>query len=87
MVVVIRPNPHMGKLAHDAPDGFITKGMDTVFDHLYRYNDLIDNPKGDPGPRPEEIFKEGIEYIYREFPKTDVIQNCFFFRTRSRRDG
>jgi cyclophilin family peptidyl-prolyl cis-trans isomerase len=80
MVVVIRPNPHMGKLAHDAPAGYVTKGMDTVFDHLYRYNDLIDNPKGDPGPRQEEIFKEGIEYIYREFPKTDVIQNCFFLR-------
>jgi cyclophilin family peptidyl-prolyl cis-trans isomerase len=78
MVVVIRPNPHMGTQPHDAPAGFVTMGMDTVFDQLYRYNDLIDNPKGDPGPRQEKIFEEGIEYIYREFPKTDVIKKCYF---------
>jgi len=78
MVVVIRPNPHMGTQGHDAPAGFVTQGMDTVFDRLYRYNDIIDNPKGDPGPNQIDIAKEGMAYIHREFPHTDFIKSCWF---------
>jgi cyclophilin family peptidyl-prolyl cis-trans isomerase len=78
MVVVIRPNPHMGTQGHDAPAGFVTQGMDTVFDRLYRYNDIIDNPKGDPGPNQIAIAKEGMAYIHREFPHTDFIKSCWF---------
>ena len=79
MVVVIRPNPHMGTQGHDAPVGFVTQGMETVFDRLYRYNDVIDNPKGDPGPNQIAIAKEGMEYIHRDFPHTDFIKSCSFF--------
>lgn len=79
MVVVITPNARMGSLAHDAPAGFVTKGMDTVFDRLYQYGDIIDHPKGDPGPTQGGIFKEGLDYVHREFPQTDIIKSCSFF--------
>lgn len=79
MVVVTTPNPNMGTQPHDAPAGFVNKiGMETVFDHLHRYNDIINNPKGDPGPRQERIFQEGMAYMDREFPQADVIKSCYF---------
>lgn len=79
MVVVITPNPHMGTQVHDAPAGFVNKiGMETVFDHLHRYNDVINNPKGDPGPNQEGIFQEGMAYLKREFPQVDIIKSCYF---------
>jgi cyclophilin family peptidyl-prolyl cis-trans isomerase len=79
MVVVTTPNPHMGTQSYDAPAGFVdSKGMDTVFSNLHRYNDVINNPTGDPGPKQEGIFQEGMEYITREFPQTDIIKSCSF---------
>lgn len=79
MVIVIHPNPNMGTNSHDAPAGFVTKGMDTVFDSLHQYNDPINNPKGAPGPLQTGIFKEGLAYIEREFPQTDIIKSCQLF--------
>jgi cyclophilin family peptidyl-prolyl cis-trans isomerase len=79
MVVVTTPNPHMGTKAHDAPAGFVNEiGMETVFDRLHRYNDVINNPKGDPGPKQEGIFREGMVYLNRDFPQVDVIKSCYF---------
>lgn len=75
LLVVITPNSAMGAAGHDAPAGFVVSGME-VFDRLYKYNDIIDNPKGDPGPTQGEIFKSGLTYIHDKFPKTDIIHSC-----------
>uniref|UniRef100_A0A7S3LLP8 Uncharacterized protein n=1 Tax=Aplanochytrium stocchinoi TaxID=215587 RepID=A0A7S3LLP8_9STRA len=76
-VVVIRPNKQMGINRHDAPLGFINEyDMQNVFDNLYQYNDIIDKPQGGAGPDQVRLVKEGLDYIMREFPKTDFILGC-----------
>mmetsp|Transcript_5447 Transcript_5447/g.7887 ORF Transcript_5447/g.7887 Transcript_5447/m.7887 type:complete len:259 (+) Transcript_5447:101-877(+) len=66
----------MGTLPHDSPLGRIVgDGMETVFDRLHDgYGNAIDT-KGH-GPDQRRIFEQGMDYIRKEFPKTDYISHC-----------
>ena len=75
--MVIKANRHMGVNRHDAPLGFISEeDMVRVFDRLYKYNDIVDHPHGPPGVDQGSLMREGMPYIKREFPKTDIILGC-----------
>jgi len=77
MIVVRKANRVMGTSRHDAPAGKIVKGMESVFDKLYAYNDIIDNPKGGDGPDQLGVHAGGYnDYILKKFPKTDAITSC-----------
>jgi len=75
-VVVIKANEQMGVNTHDSIAAVVIKGMDTVFDRLYRYNDIINNPNGEPGPDQRKVMQAGMKYIEAEFPLTDYIIGC-----------
>lgn len=67
----------MGINRHDAPLGFISEDdMRRVFDRLYKYNDIVDHPHGPPGVDQGRLMGEGLEYIKKEFPLTDLILDC-----------
>ena len=59
LVIVRKANSAMGTNRHDAPAGYIVKGMDTVIDSLFAYNDIIDNL----GPGPDQTKVHVKEWI------------------------
>jgi hypothetical protein len=62
---------------HDAPLGVISEtDMAKVFDHLHKYNDIIDNKHGGPGMDQTQLKRRGIAYVESEFPLTDLILSC-----------
>mmetsp|Transcript_56012 Transcript_56012/g.96435 ORF Transcript_56012/g.96435 Transcript_56012/m.96435 type:complete len:302 (+) Transcript_56012:100-1005(+) len=88
LLVVIDPNSNMGVAAHDCPMGTVLTntssprapkeggdGMSGVFDRLYSgYGNVIDT-KG-RGPDQRDIFREGLGFMNREYPLTDVLYRC-----------
>lgn len=76
-VVVLKENKHMGTNRHDAALGVINEDdMARVFDKLYRYNDIINHPKGGPGVDQGKLMRDGMDYIRKDFPRTDLILGC-----------
>lgn len=75
MVIVRKQNAQMGTEKHDAPAGMVVKGMEEVIDKLYAgYGNAVD----DEGRGPDQVMvmQEGMDYIRRDFPRTDYITNC-----------
>lgn len=75
LLIVRKANANMGTAKHDSPAGMVTFGMETVFDQLFAYDDIIDNKNG-KGPDQRKVMNEGYRYIQRDFPKTDAITWC-----------
>jgi len=75
LLVVKKPNSKMGTSMHDAPLGFIEEKYMDVFDQLYMYNDIVNNKNGGGIEQPK-VRREGMNYINREFPRSDILTSC-----------
>ena len=79
MVVVLKDGKHyQGKNDFEAIVGRIPEEDMKTFDALYAYNDIIDNPKGGPGPDQVDIYRHGWKYLNEQFPLVDRIYSCQF---------
>ena len=54
--------------------------MAKVFDNLFAYNDIIDNPKGGPGPDQSLIYLQGWSYLQNQFPLVDRVYSCWMLK-------
>lgn len=57
----------LGKAPWEVPIGRVIYGMEDVIDKLYRVGEI--HPFDDKGVKQGKIWKEGNEYLHREFPK------------------
>lgn len=76
MVIVRRNGTMMGMNDKDTVVGRIDMdSMERVVDRLYEYPDIIHHPK-EHGPDQRLIFKQGWDYLDKEFPLVDYIDSC-----------
>jgi len=76
MVIVKRDSKLMGLNNHDTIVGRLSEEDMKVIDRLYKYNDIIDHPRGGPGPDQTKVYRLGWDYLKQEFPLVDKITSC-----------
>jgi len=63
----------LGKSPWEVPIGRVIEGMDVIDSLNGQYGDIVPFGKG---PDQQLIWREGNEYLHREFPKLDYFLGC-----------